>query len=91
MSVSRGYMRAQYLLLMAFTITCPNITFHEVTTCIHKSNARTETPTFWKVAATWPPTNECFVAYVNPLLVYHHLRFKPPEDGLHMYHASCGA
>ena len=35
-----------------------------------------------------PPTNECFVAYVKPLLVYHHLRFKPPEDGLHVYHAT---
>ena len=34
--------------------------------------------------------NECFVAYVNPLLVCHHLRFKPPEDG-HVYRASCGA
>ena len=38
-----------------------------------------------------PPTNECFVAYVNPLLVYHHLCFKAPEDGRHAYHASCGA
>ena len=27
--------------------------------------------------------SEYFVAYVSPLLVCHHLRFKPPEDGLH--------
>ena len=26
---------------LPFTITCPNITFPEVTTCIHKSNPRT--------------------------------------------------
>ena len=34
--------------------------------------------------------HECFVAYVNHLLVYHHLRFEPPEDSLHVYRASCG-
>ena len=38
-----------------------------------------------------PDQEECFVAHVNPLLVNHHLRFKPPEDGLHVYHASWGA
>ena len=29
-----------------FTITCPNVTFPEVTTCIHESNPRTKTPTY---------------------------------------------
>ena len=28
--------------------------------------------------------HECFVAYVNHLLVHHRLRFKAPEDGLHI-------
>ena len=31
--------------------------------------------------------HECFVAHVSPLLVYHHLRFQPAEDDLHVYHA----
>ena len=36
------------------TITCPNVTFPEVTTCIHETNPCTKTPNFWKVAATCP-------------------------------------
>ena len=28
---------------------------------------------------------------VQPLLMYHRLSFKPPEDCLHVYHAQCGA
>ena len=45
-------------------------------------------------ASFWFPmiaAHECYVAYVNPLLVSHHLCFKPPEDGLPVYHASPGA
>ena len=49
MTVHRWRRSISTSVLHLFTITCPNVTSPEVTTCTHESNPCSKTPTFWEV------------------------------------------
>ena len=68
---------------LRFTITCPKVSFPTETATFWKAAATCPQKNLvWSTFGRGRPpymitANECFVACVDPLLVYHRLRFDP--------------